>query len=156
MEVEFREAPGNGPIERIYIAAVILKNLRGSQNVEVQLFRPIYDHAEIEELKNKGLVSDTEPGMPAELMAGATEESALACLLESFTLEEARAIAKYLEDRYADQAVSLTICPMKLPVPLGLGPLQSVPETEKSGFIHFDKAPDYPLDFQFKGYYDLG
>lgn len=153
MKMDMRlDKPVNAP-ERIFIGAVVLKSLRGQDHVEVQLFRTGAAES-IEELKGKGLVCAPDPAIPTELLSGATEEAALECLLETFTGEEAWQIAKYLEERYGDHVESIVFCPMDLPVPLGVGPLARIPETESSGFVNFDLAPDYPLPFSFKGFYE--
>lgn len=154
MLIEKEEAQG-GP-ERIYIAAATLKELRGRKNVEVQLFRPGATAEEMAALRDQGLVGDPPPEMPKELLAGATMENALACLLEAFTAAETEQLAAYLQERYADQVERLVICPMTLPVPLGVGPLAQIPESDSSGFLNFDLAPDYPLPFRFRGFYEFG
>lgn len=154
MIIEKEQASG-GP-ERIYIAAVTLKNLHGRKNVEVQLFRTGAQPEEMAALKNQALVGDPPPEMPKELLAGATTENALACLLEAFTEEETEQLTAYLKDRYADQVERLIICPIQIPVPLGVGPLAQIPESESSGFVNFDLAPDYPLPFKFRGFYEIG
>lgn len=142
-------------LERIYIAAATLKNFRGQELAEVQLFRPIANEAEIEPLRGKGYVGEPDISMPKELLTGATEDAALSCLLEAFTKEEIERIIEYLQKRYANVIDTLSIGKMDMPVPLGIGPLGALPAGENSGFIHFDNAPDYPLNFSFKGYYDL-
>lgn len=156
METEFVQAPEDSPLERIYIAAAVLRNFHGLENVEIQLFRSDARPEELEELKDKELVGPAEPEMPAELLAGATREAALACLLEAFRKEEIEELLAYLARRYGDHIERLTVCPIELPVPLGVGPLANIPEGKTSGFINFDLAPDYPLPFKFRGYYDLG
>lgn len=154
MKKELRlEKPANAP-DRVFIGAAVLKHLHGREHVEAQLFRsaPVED---VESIDRAGLVGAPDPSLPKEALAGATEEAALQCLLEAFTSEEAQAIASYLQDRYADHIESLIFCPIDLPLPLGIGPLAKIPETATSGFVNFDLAPDYPLPFKFKGYYDL-
>lgn len=155
MELEFMDCQVEAPIDRVYIASAMLANFRGRQHVEAHLFRPGATAEEIESLKGKCLVGEADPAMPAEVLAGATEEAALGCIAESFTKEEAHLLAEYLQNRYADQIEKLTICPISLPVPLGVGPLAKIPEGHASGFINFDQARDYKLPFALKGYYDL-
>lgn len=155
MKIEIREAPEDAPVGRIYIGAVGLRNFRGKPCVDVQLFRPLLSTDEIGPLKGRGLTGQPDAEMPPEVLKNASEEAALACLLEAFTREEAEALAKYFQGRYADQMEYLSVCPMSLPVPLGVWPLGSLPEGKNSGFIHFDRAPGYDLPFQVKGYYDL-
>lgn len=155
MRIKWLKAEKKEPIDRIYIAAVTLKEFRQKKNVEAQLFRAGVTEAEMEAYKGKNLVGPAPAEIPAEVLKGATGEAALACLLEAFTEEEIGEMAKYLEERYGGQMEKLDIGPMELPVPLGIGPLGQIPETENSGFINFDLAPGYPLNFKFKGYYDL-
>lgn len=144
-----------GPLERIYIAACELAQFRGGKNVEVQLFRTGATPAELAALGDKDWVGAPPADMPAELLQGATREAALQCLLEAFTEKEIEELCEYLQKRYGNQITRLTICPMNLPVPLGVGPLGQIPETESSGFIKFDEAPGYNLNFGFRGYFDL-
>lgn len=155
MEIRMIEAK-DAALDRIYIATAVLENFRGHKHVEAHLFRSGADKGELEALRGKNLVAPPDPRMPAELLAGATEDAALGCILEAFTRQEADDLCAYLQKRYADQIESLVICPMELPVPLGVGPLADIPQSGKSGFIRFDRAGDYPLGFGLSGYYDLG
>lgn len=155
MKLNITQAEGSILPERIYVAAAVLKEFRGRENVEMQLFRPGAPIEEARELERFNPIGDPPADMPAEVLAGATREAALACLLECFTFAEIEKLAAYLQERYPDHIVELAACPMDLPAPLGLGPLGAIPESETSGFINFDQAPDYPLDFKFKGFYDL-
>lgn len=141
---------------RIHIAALVLKNFQNRENVEIQLFRPGGDPAELAGLARSELVGPALADMPPELISGATEDAAIACLLEAFTAAEIRQMTDYLQERYSGQIAEISICPLQLPVPLGIGPLAGLPEGARSGFINFDLAPGYPLDFAFRGYYDLG
>lgn len=154
MDIDLRLAkPPHAP-ERIFMGAATLKSLRGSPGVEIQLFR--YGHGEnIDTLKDKSLVAPPDPAIPAEVLSGASEAAALEFILEAFTSEEAEAIAHYLAERYNDQIENVIFCPMDVPVPLGVGPLAKIPETAGSGFIKFDLAPDFPLPFKFRGYFEI-
>lgn len=155
MKLTIHENTENSQYDRIYIASAVLSNFKGKTNIEVQLFRTNYDSSELDMLRNRGLVTSEDTGIPKEALAGATEEAALKCLLEAFTKEECSQIAKYLEDRYGDQIKKLDFAPLSLPLPLGLGPLAELPPGEKSGFVNFDKAPGYALPFSIKGWYEL-
>lgn len=155
MRVNKTLSPDAAPDQRLYIVAATLRDFRGRQNLEVQIFRAKADAAELELLRGKNLVGSPDPDMPAELLAGATEDAALECLLEAFTANELELVESYLKSRYGEHITELTICPMPLPIPLGVGPLGKIPEGENSGFINFDLAPDYPLPFAIKGYYEL-
>ncbi len=154
METEFIKAESE-ICPRIYIASAILKNFRGHQQVDAHIFRHGASAVEMAALRGKNLVGPPDPAMPAEILAGATEDAALACILEAFTREEAEQLAAYLGARYGEQIEKLTICPLQLPVPLGLGPIGAIPQTAKAGFINFDTARDYALPFAIKAYYDL-
>lgn len=155
MQINKTLAPDAASGERLYIVAAALREFRGKQNLEAQIFRAKADMDELVPLRGKNLVGPPDPAMPKELLAGATEDAALECLLEAFTENELKQLEKYLGDRYGEHIISLDICPMPLPIPLGVGPLGKIPEGEKSGFINFDLAPDYPLPFAVKGYYEL-
>lgn len=155
MKVKMILAPPNFEPERIHIVALVLKNFQNRENVEIQLFRPGGDPVELEGLNRSALVGSAVAGMPPELVRGATEEAAIACLLETFTASEIRQITEYLQERYSGQIAEIAICPLELPVPLGIGPISGLAEGNRSGFINFDLAPGYPLDFAFRGYYDL-
>ena len=111
--------------------------------------------AELEAVKGLGLVAPADPSVPAEVLQGATEEAALRCVLESFTAEESHALVEYLEKRYADQIEKITVCPLDLPVPMGVAPLAGICEGKTNGFIRFDAVRDYPLSFPAYGFYDL-
>lgn len=156
MDVRIIEATKDTILERIYIATATLGNFKGHKHVQVHIFRDHQSEQELEELKSLNLVGDPDPRMPPELLAGATVEAALKCILESFTLEEAKELASYLQTKYSSQMEKLVICPLELPVPLGIGPLGSVPESKRAAFINFDKASDYPFPFSIKAYFDLG
>lgn len=155
MELEFVDAPRDAKLERIYIAMATMRNFRGHSHMQAHIFRHGATASELETLREMDLVAPAPAGIPPEILAGATEDAALRCLLESFTRAEAEELAAYLKQRYGEQFEKLVICPLELPVPLGVGPLADMPEGEKSGFIHFDKAPGYPLSFTMKAYYDL-
>lgn len=155
MEIIKIDPPSQPMLDRIYVASAMLANFRGQSHVETQIFRHGFDEGEVEAIRNRGLVGKPDPAMPPELIAGATEDAALRCILEAFTEAEIDALASYLEKRYGDQIEKLVIAPLDLPAPLGVGPLAGIPEGGKSGFINFDKAPGYDLPFAIKAYYDL-
>lgn len=155
METEFVWADQESLPDRKYIAVATLGNFRGHNNIELHIFRTDASKEELDSLRGLNLVGAADPLMPKELLAGATEDNALACILEAFTKEEAILLEKYLADHYGSQIKNLIICPMNLPVPLGVGPLSQIPEGQKSGFINFDLSKNFDLPFKFKGYYDL-
>ncbi|WP_374287789.1 hypothetical protein [Desulfovibrio desulfuricans] len=143
------------PLDRVFIVAATLGTFKGCRHVDVQIFRPGATDAELEAIKDLGLVAPADLSVPAEVLQGATEEAALRCVLESFTAEESHALVEYLEKRYADQIERITVCPLDLPVPLGVAPLAGIGEGKTTGFIRFDAVRDYPLPFPAYGFYDL-
>ncbi len=155
MRIEKIEAEKDRPSARIYIMAGILKQFKGARDVEVQIIRPNPAPEEFAALENKNLVCPPPPEMPAGLIENSSARQALGCILEAFTEEESEKLARYLAERYGDKFDLLRICPMELPVPFGVAPLADIPESENSGFIRFEKAPDYPLNFAAWAYYDL-
>lgn len=155
MKVEKIRANPDLPIDRVYFASAVMNGFRGRDNIDLQLFRVGATEAELDALRGRELVGMADPQIPPQALAGASEDAALECMLEAFTEEEADQLAAYLQERYSDQFSSLAICPMDVPVPLGIGPLAKIPESGNSGFINFDLAPGYPLDFRFRGYFDL-
>lgn len=155
MEITFVPAQGKILLERSYIVAATLRTFKGHRHVEVQIFRPGATDDEVKELLNRNLVAPADASIPLQVLQGATEEAALRCILESFTENESHALADYLERRYSDTFESLTVCPIELPVPFGVGPLEGIIESKNSGFIRFDAVNDWPLPFRAWGYYDL-
>ncbi|MBR4742203.1 MAG: hypothetical protein IK079_04825 [Desulfovibrio sp.] len=155
MEIEFHEAEKPMPIDRIYGIDAILANFKGEQHLEITLFRYGATEEELEALKGKNLVGPAEPEVPPEVLQGATEEGALRYLLENFTREEVDLFIPYVQKRYADLIEKIIIAPLDIPVPLGAGSIGLLPTTKNSGFICFDKAPNYPLPFAVRAYYDF-
>lgn len=155
MEILRLDAPKPSLCDRIYVLGATLKAFRGQRHVETHIIRHGATEEELAALRGKGLVAPPDPSMPAALLEGATEDRALRCLLEAFTAEESEALAAWLERRYADRIEKLVICPLELPVPLGVGPLGEIPEGGQTGFIRFDAAPGYSLPFAARAFYDL-
>ncbi|WP_022655110.1 hypothetical protein [uncultured Desulfovibrio sp.] len=155
MEKQSIVAPDNAPLDRIYIVAATLNAFKGRRHVEVHIFRHGATDEELAALEGKKLVGPPDPAVPPQVLQGATEEAALRCVLEAFTAEESQALMAYLEQRYAEHIEKITVCPMDLPVPLGVAPLSGIPEGKSTGFISFDAVPDYPLPFVARGFYDL-
>ena len=155
METTFLSAQQPLRLERSYIMTATLNSFKGHRHVEVQIFRPGSTEEEVKALQDRHLVAPADPSVPPQVLQGATEDAALRCILESFTEEECHAFVAYLQQRYEDKFESLTICPLELPVPLGVGPLEAISEGKNSGFIRFDAVKDWPLAFRVWGYYDL-
>jgi hypothetical protein len=155
MEHVIIPAPPDAPLERIYIITLIMHTFKGRRNVEAHLFKAAPDPSELASLRDKDLVGKpcAEPG-DSQLPHG-TEDDALQTVLEAFTAEEGNLLLDYLKKRYADQIERVTVCPLELPVPLGVVPLSAIPEGKTMGFIRFDAVRDYPLPFAVRAFYDL-
>ena len=145
----------NPVFERCYGIDAILKNFKGCQHLEITLFRAGQTKEELEALRGKNLVGDPDPSVPAIVLQGATEEGALSYILENFTAEEADQFLDYCQKRYADFIEKIMISPLDIPVPFGTSALASLPTTATSGFICFDRAPNYPLNFSVRAYFDF-
>lgn len=155
MEHVIIAAPHFEPLERIYIITATLKNFKGRRNVEVHLFRANPDLAELESLRAMNIVGKPNNETPVGSNTPAAAEDALRTVLEAFTAEEGNVLLEYMDKRYADQFAKVVVCPLELPVPLGVVPLSAIPEGKSMGFIHLSAVRDYPLDFAVSGFYDL-
>ena len=155
MEHVILPAPPNAPLERIYIITLTMHAFKGRRDVEAHLFRAEPDPAELTSLRNKGLVGKPCAESLDSQPSHGTEDDALQTVLEAFTAEEGNLLLEYLKKRYAEQIARVTVCPLKLPVPLGIVPLSAIPESKTMGFIRFDAARDYPLPFAVRAFYDL-
>jgi len=155
MEHVIIPAPPDAQQDRIYIITLTLHTFKGRRNVEAHLFRLCSDPAELETLRNKGLVGKPCAETDAGELPHGTEDDALQTVLEAFTAEEGNLLLDYLKERYADQILRVTVCPLELPVPLGVVPLSAIPEGKSMGFIRFDAVRDYPLPFAARAFYDL-
>jgi len=155
MEHVIIPAPPDAPLDRIYIITLTMHTFKGRRNVEAHLFKAEPDPAGLQSLRDKGLVGKpcAEPN-DSQVPRG-TEDDALQTVLEAFTAEEGNLLLDYLKERYADQILRVTVCPLELPVPLGVVPLSAIPEGKTMGFIRFDAVRDYPLPFAVRGFYDL-
>lgn len=150
MQTNIMEAERKAAIERVHAISIIIKSFKGRRDVEVHLFRPDYDEADL-----KLYDWDKVIGGPLEPETEYDKESSKRVLLEAFTAEERNKIVAYLKERYSDRISRIDACPLDLPIPAGLPPLSTYPEGKSIGFIRFDDLPNYPLDFRFRGLYDL-
>jgi hypothetical protein len=155
MEHVIIPAPPDDLLDRTYIITLTLHAFKGRRNVEAHLFRAEPDPAELVSLRNKGLVGKPYAEPNDNQLPHGTEDDALQSVLEAFTAEEGNLLLDYLKERYADQILRATVCPLKLPIPLGVVPLSALPEDTSKGFIRFDAMRDYPLPFAVRGFYDL-
>lgn len=155
MDVEYSLAAESQTFDRVYGIDAILRNFKGCQHLEITLFRYGATQEELEALDPDVLVGAPDPQIPKEVLQGATKERALACILENFTKEEVDQFLAYLRERYEDLVEKVIVAPLDIPIPLGAGPLAQLPATANSGFICFDKAPNYPLSFAVRAYFDF-
>ena len=147
-------APPDAPLERAYIITLTIHTFKGRRNVEAHLFRADPDPTAAEMLDARELVGPPQADMrPADIETARND--ALRVVLEAFTAEEGNLVLDYLKERYAEQIARVTVCPLELPVPLGVMPLSAVPEGKSMGFIRFDEARAYPLPFRVRAFYDL-
>lgn len=151
MEHVIIAAPPFVQLERVYLIQAIIKSFKGRRDVVVHLFRNDTDEAELGELRNMQIVGKPDKETPED----ATEENALHSVLEAFTAEEGNALLAYLEKHYADHVTKVLVCPLDIPVPLGMVPFSSIPEGKSMGFIRFDALESYSLPFGVHGFYDL-
>ena len=147
-------APPDAPLDRIYIITLTMPTFKGRRNVEAHLFKADPDEQELETLDSGKLVGKNYEEIDESLPQG-TERDALQAVLEAFTAEEGNQILDYLKQRYSEQISLITVCPLELPIPLGVMPLSAIPEGRTMGFIRFDAVRDYPLPFAVHGFYDL-
>lgn len=138
-------------LDRVYLIQATLKTFKGRRDVVVHLFRHDTDPTEMESLRDLDIVGKADVNTPE----GATEENALRSLLEAFTAEEGNALLEYLKQRYEEHVIRVTVCPVDLPVPMGMVPFSGIPEGKSMGFIRFDAAAAYNLPFGVHGFYDL-
>lgn len=151
MEHVIIAAPPFVQLDRVYLIQATIKSFKGRRDVVVHLFRHDTDENELETLRGMDLIGKPDRETPE----GATEESALRSVLEAFTAEEGNALLAYLEKRYVNHVSKVLVCPMDIPVPLGMVPFSSIPEGKTMGFVRFDRVDDYSLPFGVHGFYDL-
>ena len=155
MEHVIIPAPPNAQLDRIYIITLTMHTFKGRRHVEAHLFRGEPDPAELASLRNKGLVGKPYADQGDNQQPHGTEDDALQTVLEAFTAEEGNLLLDYLKERYTNQILRVTVCPLELPIPLGVVPLSAIPEGKTMGFIRFDVVRDYPLPFAVRAFYDL-
>lgn len=155
MQKEIVSALGNEPTDRIYTISVIIRSFKGRKNVQVHLFRSDIPEAELQAINlDECIDTDYEKYRLQPYLTGTLEDTKQ-MVLECFTKEERDAIIDYLEERYHTRLEGIFATPLSFPVPQGTMPLASIPEGKSMGFIKFDKVPGYPLNFIFRGFYDL-
>jgi len=150
MHIDISEAQQPMPMDRLHAVSIVIRSFKGRRDVEVHLFRKDYDEAELTSRDFSELI-----GEPMEACDTHDPDSSKRILLEAFTSEERDRIVDFLSERYQDRVTRITASPLSLPIPAGLPPLSTYPEGKSIGFIRFDELPNYPLDFKFRGLYDL-
>ncbi|OBQ46042.1 hypothetical protein [Halodesulfovibrio spirochaetisodalis] len=148
-------ALGTEPIDRIHTISIIIRSFKGRKNVEAHLFRSDVPESELPStILHQRIDTDTEKYALEPHLTGTLEDTQR-MVLESFTEKERDTILRYLEQRYHTRLKSVSTAPLTFPVPQGTIPLASIPEGKSIGFIRFHAVPNYPLDFNFSGFYDL-
>ena len=148
-------ANGSEPTPRVYSMSVIIKSFKGRKNVQAHLFRYGISSDELKNMETEGCI-ETDRSKYSHLphLNGSLEDTKH-MVLENFTAQERDHIIKYLEKRYASRLEAIEAGPVIFPIPQGTMPLCSIPEGKSMGFIKFESVPDYPLPFNFRGFYDL-
>ncbi|PIE69116.1 MAG: hypothetical protein CSA21_03670 [Deltaproteobacteria bacterium] len=152
MHIETREPSHPLPIDRGYVLSMTIRTFKGRRDVEVHLYRAVWDEGELHAYDWETLLGGTIEGKER---ASSDPDGSKKVLLEAFTRQERDQIIEYLSSRYASRLTSITASPLELPIPLGLVPLSSFPEGKTIGTIRLDKIPRYPLPFSLRGLYDL-
>jgi hypothetical protein len=140
------------PVERGYVLSMVIRAFKGRRDVEVHLYRAIWDEAEMNDYEWDKLLGGTierKDDQPID------PEGSKKVLLEAFTREERDQVIDYLANRYASRLTKLTAAPLGFPIPQGLVPLSSFSEGKTIGTIKLDKIPNYTLPFPIRGLYDL-
>jgi len=150
MEIDIVPADNALPIARAYTLSIVIKSFKGRKDVEVHLFRPEWDKAEEDQYDWNALMGDLlVPDLEVSL------ESCRRVVLEAFTEKERDQLVGYLKDRYQDRLAAIRSCSLNFPIPLGLVALSELSEGKDSGFVNFDKVPNFPLPFAVRGFFDL-
>ncbi len=150
MEIDIVPADNKLPVPRAYSLSIVIKSFKGRKDVEVHLFRPEWNKAEEAQYDWNALMGDLlVPDLEVSL------ESCRRVVLEAFTEQERDQLVTYLKDRYQDRLAAIRSCSLNFPIPLGLVALSELTEGKDSGFVNFDKVPNFPLPFAVRGFFDL-
>lgn len=147
-------APYNEILERIYIITATIKTFKGRRDVQIHLFKTNPDISELDDLRKMKLIDTANNTNAVPNIQEATED-ALRSVLEAFTAQEGNLLLEFLDDKYKGQISKVLVCPLEIPIPLGVVPLSAIPAGKTMGFIHFDAIKDYSLPFPVWGFYDL-
>lgn len=147
-------APHYEILERIYIITATIKTFKGRRDVEIHLFKTNPDTSELKFLSNMKLV-DVDNNTNAVSNIKEATDDALRSVLEAFTAKEGNLLLEFLDDKYNDQISKVLVCPLEIPIPMGIIPLSAIPQGKTMGFIHFDETKNYSLPFAVWGFYDL-
>lgn len=135
------------PCPRGYTASMRIRSFKGRRDVQVHLFRPVWDAKDADLLAWELLISVDD--------VATNRGDSKKVILETFTLDELEAVLEYVSQRYADRLENLTSSALSFPIPTGLLPLCAMPEGKDMGRIRFDIVPGYTLPFIVHGWYDL-
>jgi len=138
------------PVDRGYVVSMVVASFRGCEDVEVHLFKPIQDSAEAQGFDWQSLLG--EPIRPGQAV---DSEGSRKVLLETFTAKERNQLVEYLQDRYASKLSAIKTSVLDFPIPLGLTALSDVDESGSLGKIHLNEVPNFSLNFQVHGLFDL-
>jgi hypothetical protein len=138
------------PLDRAFVVNIVIRSFKGRRDVEVHLYRPVWDKSEEKEYKWDLLIAQS----PGRIRHDELNKSRHV-VMELFTVAERDALVDYLRQRYSEKIVRINSTPMSFPVPEGLMPLSSLPENEDHGRIMFERIPNYTLPFPVHGFYDL-
>ncbi|MDP3426535.1 MAG: hypothetical protein Q8S17_04060 [Humidesulfovibrio sp.] len=138
------------PIDRAYALSMTIKSFKGRRDVEVHLFRHVWDSEE------EGAI-DWDLLLAAKGMSEAEEAAgSRRVVLEALTADERDRIVDYLKEHYAGRLTGIVSMPIPFLVPVGLVALSDMSEGKTIGFIHFERIPHYNLGIALRGFYDLG
>lgn len=150
MDIDIVPDDGSLAIDRVWSVSIVIKSFKGRRDVEVHLFRPEWTQEEEDIYDWDYLIGDPiHPDFDDNVYSGRK------LVMESFTVEERDQLVEYLKGRYAGKLAAIRSCPIELPVPMGIAALSDLPEGKDTGFINFDKIPNYPLGFPLRGFFDL-
>lgn len=149
MEVNIVSPEQNLPLERAFVVSIVIRSFKGRKDVEVHLYRPVWDRSEENHHKWDMIISQLPGQIQRDL------EKSRHVVMESFTIEERDQLVDYLKERYSQKLRLISSAPLSFPVPGGLMPLSMMPENEDQGRIRFERIPNYTLPFPVHGFYDL-
>jgi hypothetical protein len=146
MDIDIAIPQSPPPTPFAHTLSMVIKSFKGRRNVEVHLFRSVWDEASEASLPWKTLLEGECPG---------PGEAGRRVVMEAFTEAERDRIVDYLKAQYSTRLAAIRSVPLRFPVPARLCGLSEAEPGKTIGFIEFQKIPSYPLDIPLKGFYDL-